>query len=367
MEAIVKRTPLYDAHTALGARMVEFGGWEMPVWYEGVVAEHRAVRTRAGLFDVSHMGEFVVHGPEALPYLRRMLTNDAAALEINRAQYTLMPNASGGTVDDLLLYRLAEDVFLMVVNAANIDKDRSWLESHLSGVVSLDDRSADTALLALQGPLAVTVLAGLTRLPVWTMEYYHFDRGEVAGVQAMVSRSGYTGEDGFEIMTAADDAQDVWQALLSEGRAHGIRPAGLGARDSLRLEAAMALYGNELDEDTSALEAGLGFFVKLDKPEMMGMERLRREKAEGVHRKLIGLQCTERGIPRHGYPILADGQAIGAVTSGTMSPTLGAPIAMGYVPPEYAKVDTDLAVAIRGRPVAARVVRRPFYRRSRPS
>jgi aminomethyltransferase len=361
---MVKRTPLYDTHVALGARIVEFGGWEMPVWYEGLTAEHVAVRHRVGLFDVSHMGEFVIHGPDALPFLRRMLTNDAASLEANQAHYTIMPNERGGTVDDLLLYRLGDGTFLTVVNAANIDKDRDWLASHLDGDVELDDRTMDMALLALQGPLAVTVLAELTRLPVWTMEYYHFDRGEVAGIQAMVSRTGYTGEDGFEVMIDAADAAHVWDALLEAGAPHGIRPVGLGARDSLRLEAAMALYGHELDDETSALEAGLGYFVKLDKPEMMGLDRFEREKAEGLQKKLVCLQCTERGIPRQGYPILSDGRQVGVVTSGILSPTLDVPIAMGFVPPELAKVDTPLAVEVRGRPVAAEVVRRPFYRRS---
>jgi aminomethyltransferase len=364
MDTQMKHTPLHDVHRALGARIVAFGGWEMPVWYEGISAEHQAVRTRVGLFDVSHMGEFVIYGSGALAFLRRMLTNDAAALSPNQAHYTLMPNERGGTVDDLLLYRLAEDVFLTVVNAANIDKDRVWLESNLSGEVKLADRSPETALLALQGPLALSVLSELTALPLAEMGYYHFSRGEVAGAQALVSRTGYTGEDGFEIMIAAEDAVSVWTALMDRGTGYDIRPIGLGARDSLRLEAAMALYGHELDDDTSALEAGLGYFVKLDKPELMGLERLRREKAEGVPRKLVGLQGAGDGIPRQGYPIEADGQAIGVITSGTLSPTLGVPIAMGYVPPAYAAVDTALAVAVRGRLVPVTVVKRPFYRRS---
>lgn len=363
----MKQTPLHDAHVALGARMIQFADWEMPVWYEGITAEHEAVRTRVGLFDVSHMGEFVAHGPDALENLRRLLTNDAASLEIGQAQYTLIPNESGGTVDDLLAYRLGEDVYLLVVNAANIDKDFAWLSERMEGRAVLEDESAYKALIAVQGPLAPAVLSELTRLPVWGMEYYHFARGEVAGVQAMVSRTGYTGEDGFEVMIDNDDAVTVWTALMEEGEPHGIAPCGLGARDSLRIEAAMPLYGHELDDATSALEAGLGWFVKLDKPEMIGAERFAREKQDGLARKMICFEMRGRGIPRQGYPILADGDAVGSVTSGLMSPTLGSAIGMGYVPPELAKAGTELEVEVRGRPVSAAVVKRPFYKRDRPT
>jgi aminomethyltransferase len=344
--------------------MVEFAGWEMPVWYEGLVEEHRAVRSSLGLFDVSHLGEFLIHGPGALAFARRMFTNDAALLEPGQAQYTLMPNERGGTVDDLLIYRLGDERFLTVVNASNIDKDREWLRSNLTADAVLEDISDEKALLALQGPRAVEALAPLARVPLADMPYYHFRDGEVAGVPAMISRTGYTGEDGFEVMVASDAGPALWSELLVSGRPHGIKPAGLGARDSLRLEAAMPLYGHELDDETSALEAGLGYFVKLDKPEMMGLERLRREKAEGVSRRLIGLVCTERGIARQGYAILFGGDSAGTVTSGTMSPTLDQPIAMGYVRPDLATVGTSIQVDIRGRPVGASVVKRPFYRRS---
>jgi aminomethyltransferase len=367
----VKRTPLFEQHRALGARMVEFGGWEMPVWYAGIAAEHLAVRSRVGLFDVSHMGEFIVNGRHGLAFLRRTLTNDAAALAPGQAQYTLIPNAEGGTVDDLLVYRLPDDagghpVFLLVVNAANIDVDRDWLRAQIrpDEKVKLDDRSDDFGLLALQGPRAAAVLAELTRLPVWSMPHYEFERGEVAGAQALVSRTGYTGEDGFEIMAEAGEIAAIWQALLAAGAAHEITPVGLGARDSLRLEATLPLYGHELDAETSALEAGLGKFVRLDKPEMVGGDRLRREKAEGIARKLICLEMTGRGIPRQGYTVLADGQPIGAITSGTQSPTLGKAIGMAYVSPAFAAVGTELAVEIRDQAIAAQVVRRPFYRRS---
>ncbi|RIL10972.1 glycine cleavage system aminomethyltransferase GcvT [bacterium] len=366
----VNRTPLFDRHQQLGARMVAFAGWEMPVWYAGIQAEHAAVREAVGLFDVSHMGEFIVHGRDGQAVLRRALTNDVAALEIGEAQYTLLPNAHGGTVDDLLAYRLPDNprghpVYLLVVNASNIDKDRDWLRAQVrpGEDAVLDDRSGDMALVALQGPRAPAVLAAATRLDVWRMGYYRFDRGDVAGVPALVSRTGYTGEDGFEIMADNADIGAVWDALVAAGAAHGLQPAGLGARDSLRIEAAMPLYGHELDDDTSAIEAGLGRFVKLDKPEMVGRERLAREKAEGPARKMVCFEMTGRGIPRQGYAIHAGGAAAGSVTSGLQSPTLGRAIGMGYVPADRAGIGGELAVDIRGTLVPATIVRRPFYRR----
>lgn len=365
----MKRTPLFENHKALDARLVEFGGWEMPVWYEGIPAEHEAVRRRVGLFDVSHMGELVVYGVKAEAALRRLLSNDVAELEIDEAHYTLLPNEQGGTVDDLLAYRLGPDVFLLVVNAGNIAEDRAWLQAHLGHPRSaaLDDHSDAKALVALQGPMAPAVLSGITRLPVWQMGYYRFARGTVAGLGALVSRTGYTGEDGFEIMVESDDAPALWEALLEAGAPHGIAPCGLGARDSLRLEAAMPLYGHELDAETSALEAGLKRFTKLDKSGLdgpqMGGERFQREREDGVSKKLVGLEVRERGIPRQGYPILYEGRPIGSVTSGTMSPTLGKAIALGYVPPEQGVLGTELEIEVRGRAVPATVVRRPFYRR----
>ena len=365
----MKRTPLYEQHRAAGARLTDFGGWEMPTWYAGIKAEHEAVRTKVGLFDVSHMGEFVVYGVDAERELRRLLTNDVSELDLGQAQYTLMPNAEGGTVDDLLAYRLGADVFLLVVNAGNIDADRAWLESQFEGQVRLDDRSDDKALLALQGPMAPTVLSELTRMSIWGMDYYHFARGAVDGKQVLVSRTGYTGEDGFEIMCEPEDAPALWTALLDKGAAHGIQPCGLGARDSLRLESAMPLYGHELDPTVSVIEAGLKRFVELEKPgldvPMMGEARFRREVAEGAARKLIGMEIEGRGIPRQGYTILAEGEPVGVVTSGTMSPTLDKGIALGYVPPAHGKLGTALEIDVRGRAVPARVVRRPFYRRKR--
>jgi aminomethyltransferase len=360
---MARRTPLYDKHVALGARLTEFGGWEMPVWYAGIQEEHAAVRTTAGLFDVSHMGEFVVHGAGALDFLRRVLTNDPALLELDQAQYTLLPNERGGTVDDLLCYKLDDRVFLLVVNAANIEKDFAWLDALREPSAELDDRSDDKALLALQGPLALDILAPLTEIDVGAMGYYHFDRGDVGGIAGLVSRTGYTGEDGFEIMVESEDAADLWDILMEEGSKKGLVPCGLGSRDTLRLEAAFPLYGHELDDDTSGIEAGLGFCIKLDKPGMVGADRLRRDKEEGPAKRLVGLQVTERGIPRQGCPIVHDGAEVGVVTSGTMSPTLNMPVALGYVPPALAAIGTDLAVRIRDRNVGARVVKRPFYRR----
>ncbi len=367
----MKRTPLHQAHVALGARMIEFGGWEMPVWYAGIQAEHHAVRQRAGLFDVSHMGEFIVHEADSTAFLRRVLTNDAALLEVGQAHYSLLTNAAGGTVDDLLVYRLPAGkkggaVYLLVVNAGNIDKDLAWLRSQVGPGerVKIDDRSPSTALIALQGPRSALILSELTAMDVWHMPYYHFARGEVAGVQALVSRTGYTGEDGFEVMAANEDITAVWNAALKAGAAHEIQPCGLGSRDSLRIEACMPLYGHELGDDISALEAGLGFFVKLDKPAMNGLERLRRERLEGPARKMVCLELLDRGIPRQGYPILAGGQPVGEVTSGLLSPTLDKAVGLGFVPVAHAALGTELAVDIRGRAVPARVVKRPFYKRA---
>lgn len=366
----MKRTPLFEAHLALGARMVEFGGWEMPVWYAGIQAEHNAVRERVGLFDVSHMGEFVVYERGATDFLRRVLSNDVAELAPGQAQYTLMPNAEGGTVDDLLAYRLPDGksghpVYLLVVNAGNLEKDWAWLASQRreGEPVGLDDHSESKGLVALQGPRAAMVLNEVCRLPIFHMPYYGFERGEVAGVQALVSRTGYTGEDGFEIMTEADEIEVVWDALLDAGAVHEIQPCGLGARDSLRIEASMPLYGHELGDDISAVEAGLGYFLELDKPEQVGGERLRREKVEGRSRKLICFKMTGRGIPRQGYPIRVGGETVGAVTSGLQSPTLGEAIGMGFIPEAAAKLGDAIEVEVRGRAVPAEVCRRPFYKR----
>lgn len=352
------RTPLHAEHVALDGKMVPFAGFEMPVQYPtGITEEHRAVRTGAGLFDVSHMGEFEVRGPGALDLVQHVAINDASRVEVGQAQYSAMVNDDGGLLDDLLIYRFA-DRWMLVVNASNREKDWSWIGGHSGSFdVELTDRSDETALIALQGPEARTLLQGLTETDLDAIGYYRFGEGAVAGVEGVISATGYTGEDGFELYLPADGAVTVWRALLEAGAT----PAGLGARDSLRLEVGYALYGNDLDEAHTPLEAGLGWITKLDKGPFVGRDALAAQKEAGVERRLVGLRLQERGFPRPGYPILADGRAVGAVTSGTMSPSLGYGVAMGYVPVEHAKGGTELAVEIRGRGVAATVQRPPFY------
>jgi len=362
---MLKRTPLYDRHRELGARMVEFGGWEMPVQYSGILEEHRAVRKRAGLFDVSHMGEIQVVGDEALPFLRRMLTNDPAHLTVGQAQYTLMCLPTGGVVDDLIAYRLGDNRYLLIVNAANIDKDYTWLTDHATDRVEVVNLSDEKGLLALQGPQAVHILASLTDVDLSALRYYHAVEGQVAGIPALISRTGYTGEDGFEIMVDASRVVALWDALLETGRDHGLLPAGLGARDTLRLEAAMPLYGHELTEEINPLEAGLERFVKLEKEDFIGRDALLAVREQGLQRKLIGFEVTGKGIARQGYEILHDGQAVGVVTSGTYAPFLEKAIGMGFVPVELSEPGTEIEIRVRKRSVPARVVKRPFYKRPR--
>ncbi|HUW63296.1 MAG TPA: glycine cleavage system aminomethyltransferase GcvT [Spirochaetia bacterium] len=357
----LQRTPLYDVHRRLGAKMVGFGGWEMPVQYTGIAAEHQAVRERAGLFDASHMGEILVSGAGAAAFVQWAVTADAGRAAVGQVIYSPVCLASGGVLDDILVYRLAEEDYLLVVNAGNKDKDLAWLLEEARGRANLTvaDQSADWALLALQGPLAATILARLTRLD--DLRYYWSRRGVVAGVPCLVSRTGYTGEDGFELYCPPDKAARLCEELLAAGKADGLVPAGLGARDTLRLEAALPLYGNELNEETSPLEAGLDRFVSFAKGDFSGREALWRQKE--VARKLAGFELTVPGIARHGYTLALESRAIGTVTSGTLSPTLGRAIGLGYVAPELATPGTDLAVVIRGRECAARVVATPFYRR----
>jgi aminomethyltransferase len=352
--------------------MIDFAGWEMPVQYEGIIEEHRAVRERAGLFDLSHMGELWVEGPQAGEALAYAVVSDPMRLVPGRAQYSMLCTAEGGVIDDLIVYRLPDGAsgprYLVVANAANTDVDREALAERLGGYDAvLADRSADTALVAVQGPRAVEILQPLVQLPLEGLRYYAIAEDEVAGVPALVARTGYTGEDGFELFVAPDAAGRVWDALLATGEAVGLRPVGLGARDTLRLEAGMPLYGNELDRSTDPFEAGLGRVVKLDKAgDFVGRQRLAAAAAAGPARALVGLTVVGRGIARHGYPIVdAAARPVGKVTSGTMSPTLGRPIAMGYVPAAMAAPGTMLGVDVRGAPVAAEVVDLPFYRRPR--
>ncbi|MDE0649554.1 MAG: glycine cleavage system aminomethyltransferase GcvT, partial [Gammaproteobacteria bacterium] len=348
MSAVLARTPLHEEHLRAGGRMVPFAGYQMPVQYRrGIRAEHSAVRGRAGLFDVSHMGEFEVHGAEALDLVQWLTTNDAGRMEVGQAQYSAFCDEKGCVLDDLLVYRF-EDRYLLVVNAANRDKDWAWVTRHASGFdCEVRDVSDRTALLALQGPSAAGILARLTGADLEAVGYYRFTTGEVAGVPAMVARTGYTGEDGFELYLEAGHAPAVWRALLEAGARHGLEPTGLGARDSLRLEMGYALYGNDLDEEHSALESGLGWVVKPGKGDFSGRDALVRQKAEGIPRRLVGLRLLERGFPRPGYGIVAEGEVAGTLTSGTVSPSLGEGIALGYLPTPLAAPATPADRRIR--------------------
>jgi aminomethyltransferase len=357
----LKRTPLYDCHLEAGGKMVDFAGWEMPVQYAGVIEEHRAVRTAAGLFDVSHMGEVRVRGAGAEALLQRLTPNDVAKLIPGRAHYSGLLTERGTYVDDLLVYRLAAEDFLVVVNASNAPRDFAWMAERSEGGTQVTDESERWALLALQGPQALEILAPLAAPDVSGLKYYGFLQGEVEGAPAILSRTGYTGEDGFEIYLAPEDAPKVWRRLVAAGAV----PAGLGARDTLRLEAAMALYGHEIDETTTPYEAGLGWVVKLDKGEFLGREVLAAQKAAGLPRKLAGFEVQGRGIARQGHAVVSDGGKVGTVTSGTWSPTFEKAIGMAYVPPEMAAPGTPLTLDVRGKPLPAAVVEIPFYRRPR--
>lgn len=359
----LKRTPLHEEHVRLDARMVPFGGFAMPVQYPaGIRAEHRAVRTAAGLFDVSHMGEFRVRGPGAVEAVSRVTTNDPAALSVGQAQYSTMCREDGGIVDDLVVYRLGEEDLRLVVNAANVGKDWRHLRDRTADAdVDLADESGEVALLALQGPRARQILAPLASVPLEPIGFYRFAVGEVAGVDGIVSRTGYTGEDGFELYLPAKDAPTVWRALLEGGEEQGLVPAGLGARDTLRLEMGYALYGHDIDEKTTPLEAGLGWLVKLDKGEFVGREALLRQEESGVRRRLRGFELVERGFPREGYPVRYGGEEVGPVRSGTVSPSLEVGIGTVYLP-SGAETGDPLAVVIRDREVEGRVADTPFYR-----
>jgi aminomethyltransferase len=367
----LKRTPLYDCHLEAGAKMVDFAGWEMPVQYQGVnqgvIDEHRAVRTAAGLFDVSHMGEVRVRGAGAEAFLQRLTPNDVARLVPGRAHYSGLLTAEGTYVDDVLVYRLAADDFLVVVNASNADRDFEWIASRAradaadAAEAEVANESDQYALLALQGPRALAILTPLATPGVGELKYYGFRQGEVAGVPALISRTGYTGEDGFELYLAPADAPAVWRRLVAAGAV----PAGLGARDTLRLEAAMALYGHEIDETTTPFEAGLGWVVKLDKGEFLGRGALLAQKAQGVPRQLVGFEVEGRGIARQGHGVVSDGAQVGKVTSGTWSPTFEKALGMAYVPPELAAPGTRLDLDVRGKMLPAVVVDLPFYRRPR--
>jgi aminomethyltransferase len=358
-----RKTPLYDEHVRLGAKLVPFGGFAMPVQYPtGIRAEHEAVRTAAGLFDVSHMGEFRVEGPGALELVSGITTNDPSRLSIGQAQYSAMCIEDGGIQDDLVVYRLGEDLFRLVVNAANLAADWAHVVEHAGEAdAELTDESEEIALLALQGPAAPEILQPLASEALDPIGFYHFVEGRVDDVPAVISRTGYTGEDGFELYVAASDAGRVWRRLLQAGESVGLVPAGLGARDTLRLEMGYALYGNDIDRKTTPLEAGLGWLVKLDKGPFVGREALRRQKEEGIRRRLRGFRLTERGFPRAGYPVRFAGSEVGPVRSGTVSPTLGYGIGTAYLPADAAPGD-EVAVVIRDEEVPGTVESMPFYR-----
>jgi len=361
----MRKTPLNAVHRASGAKMVPFGGWDMPVEYSGLISEHMAVRKAAGLFDVSHMGEFEVEGPGALPFLQRVTANDVARLVDGQAQYSALPMPSGAPVDDVIVYRRAADRYLLVVNAGNIEKDFRWLQEQGPQDVTLRNRSDDYALIALQGPRAQEILRPLTTLDLGGLKYYHFADVEVDSHPVTVSRTGYTGEDGFEIFVPPAQVEALWKRLLETGGEKGLVPAGLGARDTLRLEARMCLYGQDMDETTSLIEAGLGWIVSFDeaKGDFPGRAVLAEQKKNGPPRKLVGFEVTGRGIARHGYPVLVHDERVGEVTSGTYAPFLQKNIGLCYVPATRAAVGTELAIDIRERKVPARVVPTPFYKR----
>jgi aminomethyltransferase len=365
-EETLARTPLHAAHQRAGARLVPFAGWEMPVQYTGVIDEHRAVRTAAGLFDVSHMGEVLVTGSGAEAFLQGLTPNDVSKLAVGRAHYSGLLTERGTYVDDLLVYRLAEDVFLLVVNASNRVADLEWIRGRVSGEeVRVEDVSDDYALLALQGPAAITILATVADADHSGLRYYAFARGKVAGREALISRTGYTGEDGFELYVAPEAAEAVWEALLAAGRDRGLVPAGLGARDTLRLEAAMALYGHELDRDTTPWEAGLDWVVKMGKGDFVGRPALARQKDEGPARALAGFEVEGRGIARQGHAVLLGDEVVGRVTSGTFSPTFERALGLAWVPAGMAEPGRRIDIEVRGRRLPARLVETPFYKRSR--
>ena len=363
---LLKQTPLYEVYKQYGGKTIDFGGWDLPVQFSGIKQEHEAVRTKAGLFDVSHMGEIEVKGNDSLAFLHKMLTNDIEKIKNGAAQYSAMCYENGGTVDDLLTYKLADNHYLLVVNASNIEKDFEWLQKHASGEVILSNLSEDFAQLALQGPLAEEVLRKINpSVDYASVKYFHFqNKVNIAGKEVLLSRTGYTGEDGFEIYCQSEDAIDLWREIFTTGEPLGVLPCGLGARDTLRFEATLTLYGQELSADISPLEAGIGFAVKVNKEaDFIGKAALTKQKEEGLIRKLAGIEMVDRGIPRHGYKVYANGLCIGEVTTGTQSPTLKKNIGLALIQSDYTAIDTEVEVEIRGKYLKAKVTKIPFYKR----
>ncbi|MDZ5471027.1 glycine cleavage system aminomethyltransferase GcvT (plasmid) [Bacillus sp. 31A1R] len=364
----LKRTPLFEVYKEYGGKTIDFGGWELPVQFSSIKEEHEAVRTKAGLFDVSHMGEIEVKGTESLAYLQKMMTNDISKIKDGGAQYTAMCYENGGTVDDLLVYKMADDHYLLVVNASNIEKDYKWLQDHVQGDVHLENLSENMAQLALQGPLAESVLQKLVNnVNLSDIGFFKFQNEiDLNGRKALISRTGYTGEDGFEIYCDANDVVAIWSNILEAGAAEGVLPCGLGSRDTLRFEANLALYGQELSPDISPLEAGIGFAVKLNKEsDFIGKSVLLQQIENGVPRKLVGVEMIDRGIPRHGYPVYVGEELIGEVTTGTQSPTLKRNIGMALLKTDFAVLDQEVEVEIRNKRVKAKVVPTPFYKREK--
>lgn len=360
----MKRTRLNANHRKLGAKIIEFFGWEMPVEYTGIIEEHLAVRQQVGLFDVSHMGEIVISGKQALDFVQYLTPNDAARLTTDKAQYSALTTPRGTFIDDLLVYCLAEDKYLLVVNAANSDKDYDWILSHKKGFdVEVENKSDDYTQLALQGPNAVEILEPLTEINLEEMKPFRFSWGKVAGIDVLVSRTGYTGEDGFEIYTLSGQPEIIWEAILEKGKDFGLLPVGLGARDTLRLEAKLMLYGNDIDETTTVLEADLGWLIKFKKGDFLGRDALLRQKEEGIKRKIVGFELSEKGIARPHYPVFLEGKKISDVRSGSFSPYLKKSIGLTYLPMDNTEVGTEFEIEIRGKMVKARVVPTPFYNR----
>ena len=359
----MKETALTHKHISLGAKMVPFAGYTMPVQYAGLKQEHNVVRTAVGVFDVSHMGEFFLKGPKALDLLQKISSNDASKLTPGKAQYSCMPNEEGGIVDDLIIYMIDEETYLLVVNASNIEKDWNWIEKHNDLGVTLEDASEEYTLLAIQGPKAAEAMQSLTPTDLKNIKFYTFEKGEFAGASdVIISATGYTGSGGFEIYVKNTDAEKVWDRVFEAGKSFDIEPIGLGARDTLRLEMGYCLYGNDIDDTTSPLEAGLGWITKFTKP-FINSEALAKQKEEGVKRKLVAFELIDKGIPRHDYPIQDEaGNTIGRVTSGTMSPSLNKAIGLGYVPVEYKEIGSEIYIQIRNKSIKAVVVKLPFYK-----
>ena len=359
----VKKVPLNDVHASLGAKMIPFAGFNMPVRYSSDLEEHTTVRKGVGVFDVSHMGEFVIKGPQALALIQKVTSNDASKLSIGKVQYSCLPNDKGGIVDDLLVYRTGEDEYLLVVNASNIDKDWKWISQHNTDGADMENISSEICLFAVQGPKAIATLQKLTSVNLSSLEYYSFSKGEMAGLKdIIISATGYTGAGGFELYVPNKDAKKLWDKVFEAGKEFDIKPIGLGARDTLRLEMGFCLYGNDIDDATSPLEAGLGWITKFNK-EFINSQNLLAQKEKGVSKKLIGFEMIDRGIPRSHYEIVnAKEEVIGQVTSGTQSPMLGIGIGMGYVATEFSKEGTEIFIRVRNKSLKAKVVKPPFYK-----